>query len=695
MARIIFCFFALAAELFPLGAGGADIYVSAKSSGGDGSEQRPFPNIESALAAVSKAGGPEKMGEAVNVVLLEGDYIVKRGIVVERALSGTPKYPLRIVGQGRVNLIGAAVADASGLREVPDASIPTSLPKRISGKLYFMDLRGKLFSKIAPPAQVGFGFPKSASETEAFYSESEIMPARYPNEGYIPLGDVVQKTTGKSGGAFAWHGDRAKNWANAEGFMLSGMLNYGWAWHRLFARVDASKKAIEIKTPFPTGLRPDGFRLAVNHYKVSHLIEELDAPNEYFIDAKNERFYVILDKAPPKGARLYFSLLEDPIITLNGVDNVEVHNINFRATRGTAIWLNKCSNAEISACSFRDIGACAVSTGAPYPASFAKKCPIKARPGESAGNVLSQNNTIRNCFFKNVGDDAIMLSGGDNKTLRKSGHLVSNCRFEGNARVNLQSVQVMQSTCGGRVEHCAFSNTPYIVILYSGSENIIEKNVFDRCNSEFHDSSVVYSGRRPNDCGNVVRLNFFAECSAADKRTMLCGVYVDDGSSNHRIEKNIFCRVGTPGVRDDFSAVYFHAGGGNIVEKNIFVDCPVASSQVWWNDAHWTDYWKTAKQNQPKDIDLGVYLKKYPYVSSVYDASPRINSLLFNKTFRTSMPVKGWFFLNGNTSLDGQFKNVPKVERWSLGLFERYFSTDPLAKEILSAKPGLAGAAGE
>ena len=79
----------------------------------------------------------------------------------------------------------------------------------------------------------------------------------------------------------------------------------------------------------------------------------------------------------------------------------------------------------------------------------------------------------------------------------------------------------------------------------------------------------------------------------------------------------------------------FHAGGGNIVEKNIFVDCPVASSQVWWNDAHWTDYWKTAKQNQPKDIDLGVYLKKYPYVSSVYDASPRINSLLFNKTFRT------------------------------------------------------------
>ncbi len=697
IALAIFCAASTAAAL--------QLHVDsgARAEGADGSAERPFPSPQAAFDKLSELGGTKKIGEKAEIIIRQGNYFFSEGAVVERSASGTREFPVEIVGRGEVNFIGGVRVPASELKEVSDANVLAKLPPERTGKLYSIDLKKAGVKKFAPLFEMGFGFPKATAQTEAFFSGGKLTVARYPNAGTIALGKVVDKGSErfkiargepgqepKRGGSFKWSDDRPARWTEAKSMLICGILNSGWAWHRVRADVDAKNKTFIVHTPLPYGLRWERKMLAVNRYYVSNLLEELDAPGEYFIDQDAGIFYVILDKPPAKGDYFDFSTLRSPMLTLNGADWVRVRNINFSATCGTALWLNSCKDSAVADCEFRNIGACGVSTGEPYPFAFAKQIKPSFDPKtERASDIYSARNRIVRCKFFEIGDDAIFLRGGDNRALRRSGHLVSNCVFGGNSRVNMRAVQILQQTCGAKIEHCHFFDTPFIAILYSGSENIIEKNLFERCNLEFYDSGVVYSGRRPNDCGNIIRYNFFSEIFAKDKSTMMCGVYIDDGSSNHIIEKNIFCRVGTPGDGNPFSSVYFHAGRGNIAKQNFFVDCPVVSSQVWWNDKRWEEYWKAARENQAKDIDLNAYLKKYPYVDKVYDMSPRVNELISNRLFRSSMPVRGHFFLNGNIHVDEKFPNVPQVSAWNMELFEKYFSSDDLAKEILSHKPGL------
>ena len=674
------------------------IHVSTKGSdaGGDGSVAKPLATLK---AAVNLAGSLKKARpfETFEIVFEEGDYLFADDgdtVTIGKSLSGKDGEPFRIVGKGAVNFVGGVRIPAGEMREVSDKDILSRLPSERAGKLFYIDLKKFGVKECGKITSRGFSAQNGVPQMEAFYSAFKLTLARYPNGSSMKWNKTVHggdKTLvndkpnkrAEAGAILEYADGRHERWAKADDVWLSGIFNHGWAYNTVrVKKIDVEKKQIELE-PLPYGVKTHSF-LDINEYFAFNLLEEIDTVGEYYIDRKNLVFYAMFSKAPDKKNHFDFSVIEKPFIRFENGKNFEVRGINFEASRETALVFWDCKNSVVDRCNFRNIGKRAVEmTGSRFVKSKVPNPPL-----------LSENNTISNCRAENTGYGGFVLYAGERVNLKSGNSRIVNCYSSDNSRLGKSYCPGINiGGVGVSVRHCHITNQAHAGIIWSGNDHVIESNIFERCCDEFDDMGAIYTGRNQSCCGNVVRYNFFAEMMPKSKEAKMCGVYIDDGSGHYLIEKNIFCRVGNPGKHNGFAAVFFHGGDGNEVKENIFVDCVTAVSCSVWSDKDWKKRIEDNMFKLKEEVDIAdeAYLKKYPFLKNITEASRRRqNFVRGNLLFASNMVLKGDFVFEGNKFItpDDGVQNIPKGA-WNLKKFEKYFGENPLSKEILARKPGL------
>jgi hypothetical protein len=162
---------------------------------------------------------------------------------------------------------------------------------------------------------------------------------------------------------------------------------------------------------------------------------------------------------------------------------------------------------------------------------------------------------------------------------------------------------------------------PHNAIQLGGNDHTIEFNEIHHVCFETGDVGAFYMGRDWTARGTIIRHNYFHDIKGPGLHGAMA-VYLDDSASGISIIGNIFHRAGR--------AAFIGGGRDNLVENNIFVDCP-ASVHVDARGVGWMKYHVEADGTLPKRLRAMPYKRppwseKYPSLVTILKDSPGLPS---------------------------------------------------------------------
>jgi hypothetical protein len=241
-------------------------------------------------------------------------------------------------------------------------------------------------------------------------------------------------------------------------------------------------------------------------------------------------------------------------------------------------------------------------------------CTIRHFAGQGVGIEGGNEHRLVSCDIYSLGRGGIALVGGDRKTLTPSGHRVENCHVYDLSRIDHTYTPAVW--CGGvghRLAHNWFHDIRSSAIRLDANDCLVEWNEICRVVLESDDQGAVDMFGDPTFRGNVYRFNYFHHVGsrwATGQEPALgqAGIRLDDAISGTLIYANIFYRVGGGG--HGFGGVQIHGGKDNILDHNLFVDCPFAVSFSPWGDGRWRQFVQNSLASP--SIDRGLYAARYP-----------------------------------------------------------------------------------
>jgi hypothetical protein len=130
--------------------------------------------------------------------------------------------------------------------------------------------------------------------------------------------------------------------------------------------------------------------------------------------------------------------------------------------------------------------------------------------------------------------------------------------------------------------------------------------------TETGDAGAFYIGRDWSQRGSVVRYNYFHDLTATLQAVV--AMYLDDMACGITVFGNIFCRI--------HLAVLVGGGRDNIVENNIFVDCPLAISLD--NRGFYGSADTLFARLKAVNHDRPPYSTRYPALARILDGNPEL-----------------------------------------------------------------------
>ena len=263
---------------------------------------------------------------------------------------------------------------------------------------------------------LGHGVAVTSVPTEVFVGGKALTPARWPNAGYAPQDGLVDAGSAPRnteadipvaersheaprGGTFRVHDlQRLARWQRSPEPWAGGFWNWDWSDELLpIAKIDPVEGTVTLAMPHRYGIAARG------RYYVTNILAELDAPGEFWIDVQHGRIHAWL----PDGAAqqpVEVSMLQAPILTIEGGSQVRLRNLAFRTTRGNAVVLRLADDAEVRGCRFARIG-------------------VQAVEAEGHSVVIAQSE------FEGIGGTGVILTSGERRTLTPSGSRIEDCTF--------------------------------------------------------------------------------------------------------------------------------------------------------------------------------------------------------------------------------------------------------------------------
>lgn len=383
---------------------------------------------------------------------------------------------------------------------------------------------------------------------EVFENDRRMTLARYPNEGYLKLDGILdmgevhefppqnywrewEDLRNPRGGTYIIDketNERLKNWKTPETAWMFGYFFWDWADASTPITVNTKNRAVCPKYASHYGAKAGAL------YYLYNVLEELDAPGEYYIDRETGLLYVY---ATSTESTFDISLSTAPLVQIDHADNLTIAGFTMTCTRENAV----------------------VGTG---NALTLDGLLIK---NVAANGVVLQGtgNLVENCEITHTGRGGISLSGGDRTTLTPGNNRAVNNHIHDFSEV-YQTYQsgIRVDGVGNVCAHNEISGSPHMAIGYGGNEHLIEYNDIHEVVLHSSDAGAIYAGYDWAGHGTVIRYNLLRNIGGEGFTPD--GIYWDDGLSGQTAYGNILINV---------KKYAFLVGGGrdNVVRDNVIL----------------------------------------------------------------------------------------------------------------------------
>lgn len=589
------------------------LYVKSGAKDGDGSMASPLGSLEEArdkVREIKKSGYPEK---GICVYFRGGVYTMAKGVDFGAEDSGEEGAPVvyRAYGNEDVRFVGGVELDISEFKDVTDDYGKSAIPKSVAAKVKSINLSDKGIDDVGELSYLGHGMyymaqieALSLNQTpapELIFENNSMTLARYPNDGFMTIDDVVEGGTDVAEYLKAEEkpeivpmtirggGDRLKNWVGAKDPWVFGY--WKWDWSDMTMRVASiNADSGTFTTDIPSAYLPQKGQ----RFYAYNLLEELDSPGEYYIDRDTSILYFY----PPKASgTAMLTIMDKAFLNMNGAENIEFKSLSMSGSRENGVYMTNCKNITIEHC-------------------IIDKTQTVGVFGEYANyNVKLLSNNIQN-----TGKSAINLVGGDFEKGLPSGNVIENNWIHGFGRLQkTYAYGVMIRGYNTRVSHNKIHNCPHAALGFSGNDHIIEYNeIFDAL-KQTDDMGAIYTGRAKIDRGTVIRNNYIHDLYTDSTNSAgIFGIYLDDKMDGITIESNVFENIAG-------SAVFVNGGRDNTVQDNVLINVQNSNFRI---SAQGVVMGETVEGNlmQYSGMQDGKYktepYTKYPHLADILEDEP-------------------------------------------------------------------------
>ncbi|MCQ2456716.1 MAG: right-handed parallel beta-helix repeat-containing protein, partial [Clostridia bacterium] len=598
----------------------ADIYVSVSGSdeNGDGTLGKPYLTLEKAIDA-ARSIHMTKTG-VLTIALKAGDY----GYQPFSLGVGDSDLTIRAYGDGEVILNGGVTLKKSDFVPLSEAE-KEMFPASAVDSIRKVDLQSYGIS----PSQLG-------ENNAVFCGERRLDNARYPNksdDGYDAFVEQCIRTSdGKGLTLLPFVSKRINKYHNIDEMCTLGYYAVDWAEaHGKVEDYDVTTGTVYPKlNQYGIGDTP--------YFYFYNIPDELDVPDEYYIDVKTSTLYVF---DPTEDCVIS---LDGRFLDLNGADNVSLVDLTFCYGTSEGIYVHDSDDFTLKHCTVRNIRG------------------IGVRVDNSMRTLISE------CRFYDVGNRCAEFKNcGDRTTLTPANSVVDNCIFEKFGSVDKTNAPAIFMTgVGLTASHNEICNSSNIAIMFSeyittGIDITVEYNYIHETVLQSSDSGAIYAGRNWATGGNKVRYNIIANTGNYQRNFTPFGIYLDDGMSGTEVYGNIiYNSVGRAfninGGRDLNIHDNIIIGGGN---RNDDSKLEFSAKQLW-------DFEKaTDNFTKPFDYedDLYLLLDMIPFRSDVWaERFPLVARIVYDKTQTTGLDIDDIDF-PANPSYDTYKDNIIVLEQ--------------------------------
>ncbi len=527
----------------------ADFYVAVDGDdGNDGSFEKPFATVERARDAVRAMDKTGKTG--ITVAIKAGDYRMTN-ITFTAEDSGTAECPITYCAYGDGDVIfNAGVTLKPEDFELVTGSQADRLQKDARDHVAGIDLGcygitaeqcGKLYALGSfHQASQYDGDYVGPQYCELFVNDQRQTIARYPNEGYLATGavlDMGEPYELPGGEMMPWYDEwadmrnprpstyrldkglakRMQNWELRDDIWMYGYWVYEWAdGSTPLQNVDFDNMTITPKFVHGYG--------AVENapYYFYNVYEELDAPGEWYLDLDTCVLYLY---APEdlSSAEITLSLSLDTVLVGEDVEYLTFRGFTIQGTRGDGVSITGSHNT-VEHCLIKNIAGDAILL--------------------SGYENLAANNEITR-----TGKGGIQLNGGDAETLTPGNNRAYNNLIHDWSEIwTTYQPAVKLEGVGNICDHNEIYNAPHEAIHYFGNNHLIEYNVIHDVLLESDDAGAIYSYLSMTWYGNVIRYNAIYDLGTPGKHTPV-GIYMDGGLSGQTIYGNLLVNVPDIGIK--------------------------------------------------------------------------------------------------------------------------------------------------
>lgn len=627
----------------------------------------PFKTLERARWQVEQINAQKLMqGKNIEIIIRGGTYSIDKTFVLSGSSSGdtTVSVTWKSYPGEKVQLTGGR--EITGFHTITDTGTLKRIAPAFRKHIMEIDLKSMGITDYGTITNRG------GPGTELFFNNRKMPLSRWPNEGWAKIADVPQTGTlvnkgdlphlrfgipvGRHYGKFTYAEDRPAKWSDISNIFLHGYWTWDWYDEMLHIQsIDTVTKTIYIKPPHSHyGLAKD------QRYYALNILEEIDRPGEWCLDRNQGKLY-FWPPSPLPDSKVFISLLDQPLMQLDQVENVHVEGICFEFSRGNGLVIRGGRNNIVSGCTFDNLGNTAVLI----------------EGGEKNG-VLS-------CDIFDVAFGGITLNGGDRKTLTGAGNFAANNDIHDISQwIRTYQAAIKVAGVGNYITHNRIHEAPGVGILLTGNEHIIEYNELFDLALETGDVGGFYMGRDWTERGNIIRYNYFHDLKGSGTHDVNA-VYLDDWASGTTVYGNIFLNCAR--------AVMIGGGRDNVIDNNIFADCSLAihvdSRGLGWAAYYFDGTDSTLfKRMAAMHYDRPPYSVKYPALLSLYKDEPAVakhNSIVHNIAYGgrwlnlhngldlKTVHVQGNLLSNVVNDYSNDSNKVVKKNRWIYSVEHRDF----------------------
>ena len=351
----------------------------------------------------------------------------------------------------------------------------------------------------------------------SFDDEQALWLARYPNKSggwypdtnpqsrFLQSGEVIKNGGTAEPSAFKYSERRISKYAGHDDVYLFGHMYYYYYHDEVKININSADQTITTAAAMNLGLRPD------RDYFIFNIIEELDAPGEYYVDKNTGMMYVY-----PNGdideKTLNVSLLDKEwMITTNNTSNVTFAGLTFENTKGGGVFANGGENISFEYCDFNNMGTTGLQIGTraniPYtdigdPSAWAYDKGEGDDWWERQTNfwrkdeyqVRGRNHNVFGCRITNTGRSGIEVAGGSLHKDELSGHRIENSIIEnvGLYQRTYAPAVSLNSVYGMTIKDNRIGHTPAAAISGNSAVLTVWGNELYDSMTESYDNGVIY-----------------------------------------------------------------------------------------------------------------------------------------------------------------------------------------------------------